>query len=98
MSNNSTKEKVNQQTDKNVIRTEVFTELYTNNKYTNDKYHNDPAKVKKLYDDEKNRCLYFSDKKTTAITKIRLSKLLITKLFEGNRRMTNQQRGNLYIA
>lgn len=58
MSNNSnlTNEKVDQQADKNVIKTKVFTELYTNDKDTNDQ-----AKVGKLYKDEKNRCLYFGD-------------------------------------
>ena len=58
MGNNSnlTDEKVDQQADKNVIKTKVFTELYTNDKDTNDQ-----AKVGKLYKDEKNRCLYFGD-------------------------------------
>lgn len=58
MSNNSnlSKEKVDQQADKNVIKTKVFTELYVNDKDTNDQ-----AKVGKLYNNEKNRCLYFGD-------------------------------------
>lgn len=58
MSNNSnlTNDKEDKQVDKNVLKTKVFTELYTN-----DKDNNDQALVKKIFKNEKNRCLYFSD-------------------------------------
>lgn len=58
MSNNSnfTNEKIDRQADKNIIKTKVFTELYTNDKDANDR-----DRVERLYKDEKNRCLYFGD-------------------------------------